>query len=49
MRSKDEDGMTNSIDPDQTAPEEQSDLGLHCFFKPIYPNTLNSYGNCNFA
>ena len=23
-------GMANSVDPDQTAPEEQSDLGLHC-------------------
>ena len=22
---------TNSVDHDQTAPEEQSDLGLHCF------------------
>ena len=26
--------MTNSVDPDQTAPKEQSDLGLHCF-RPI--------------
>ena len=23
-------GMANSVDPDQTAPKEQSDLGLHC-------------------
>ena len=23
-------GMANSVDPDQTAPEEQSDLSLHC-------------------
>ena len=23
-------GMANSVDPDQTAPSEQSDLGLHC-------------------
>ena len=30
MLSKDADGMTNSVDPDQTAPKEQSDLGLHC-------------------
>ena len=22
--------MTNSLDPDQTAPKEQSDLVLHC-------------------
>ena len=23
-------GMANSVDPDQTALQEQSDLGLHC-------------------
>ena len=23
-------GRANSVDPDQTAPKEQSDLGLHC-------------------
>ena len=23
-------GMANSVDPDQTAPSEQSDLDLHC-------------------
>ena len=28
---KDEDGMANSVDPDQTALKEQSDLGLHFF------------------
>ena len=22
--------VSNSVDPDQTAPEKQSDLGLHC-------------------
>ena len=27
---KTEDGMANSVDPDQTAPREQSDLGLRC-------------------
>ena len=26
----------NSVDPDQTAPKEQSDLGLHCLHMPIY-------------
>ena len=32
--------MTNSEDPDQTAPlEEQSDQGFHCFVSPICPNT----------
>ena len=27
--------MPNSIDPDQTAPKEQSDLGLHCLHMPF--------------
>ena len=29
--------MTNSVDPDQTAPslKEQSDLGLHCLIMPF--------------
>ena len=31
--------MTNNEDPDQTAPKEQSDQGLHCFFSSICPNT----------
>ena len=31
--------MTNSEDPDQTAPKEQSDQGLFCFVCPICPNT----------
>ena len=31
--------MTNSEDPDQTAPQEQSDQGLHCFVTVICPNT----------
>ena len=30
MCPKDADGMANSADPDQTAPLEQSDLGLNC-------------------
>ena len=25
--------MANSADPDQTAPREQSDLGLHCLLR----------------
>ena len=34
------DRMTNSEDPDQTAPfKEQSDQGLHCFASHICPNT----------
>ena len=31
-------GMANSVDPDQTA-KKQSDLGLHCLLKTIFPNT----------
>ena len=29
MSPNDADGMANSVDPDQTAPLEQSDLGLY--------------------
>ena len=29
--------MANSVDPDQTATKEQSDLGLHCLLRPIGP------------
>ena len=36
MSEKDADGMANSVDPDQTAPE-QSDLGLHCLPRHICP------------
>ena len=32
--------MTNSVDPDQTAPQEQSDLGLHCLHMPFLSDTL---------
>ena len=28
MHPKDEDGEADSVDPDQTSPQEQSDLGL---------------------
>ena len=37
MCPKDTDGMANSVDPDQTAPEEQSDQGLHWLLRPICP------------
>ena len=30
VRSKEADGMANSVDPNHTAPKEQCDLGLHC-------------------
>ena len=36
---KDADGKENSSDPDQTAPEEQSDLDPGCLLRPIYSNT----------
>ena len=38
MSTNDADGMANSVDPDQTAPE-QSDLGLHCLPRHICPKT----------
>ena len=28
-------GMANSVDPDQTLLQEQSDLGLHCLLIPF--------------
>ena len=36
---KDANGIANSEDPDQTAPREQSDLGLHCLPRPFCPKT----------
>ena len=33
LRSKDADRITNRVDTDQTAPKEQSDLGLHCLLR----------------
>ena len=32
--------MANSVDPDQTAPQEQSDLGLYCLHYVILSDTL---------
>ena len=32
---KDADGMANIVDPDQIAPEEQSDLGIHCLLRQV--------------
>ena len=37
MFPNDADSMANSVDPDQTAPQEQSDLGLHCLPRPVCP------------
>ena len=45
MSPNDADRMANSVDPDQTAPREQSDLeeqsdqGLHCLPRHICPKT----------
>ena len=36
MSPKNADGMANSIDPDQTAPQ-----GLHCLPRPVCPKNLN--------
>ena len=33
LKQKFEEEFINAVDPDQTAPDEQSDLGLHCFHK----------------
>ena len=38
------DRMANSVDPDQTCPQDQSDLGLHFMLRPIRLNTLQFYG-----
>ena len=48
MSPNDADGMANSVDPDLTASlEEQSDLGLHCFPRPICPNNWDHYSISN--
>ena len=43
---KDANGIANSEDPDQTALEEQSDLGLHYLPRHICQKTLDHYGTC---
>ena len=42
MCLKDADGMANSADPVQTAPKEQSDLGLHCLLSLSWDNNACS-------
>ena len=44
MHPKDADKMANSVDLDQTAPLEQSDLGLHCLARPAHLKTYDHYG-----
>ena len=43
MHPKDADRMANSVDPDQTAPKELSDLGQHCLPRPACPNPNDHY------
>ena len=31
------------VDPDQMPNSLASDLGLHCFLRPVYPSTLGYY------
>ena len=38
MPPKDVDRKANSVNPDQTAPHEQSDKNLHCLLRHICPN-----------
>ena len=41
MPTKDAGRMANSVDNDQIAPQEQSDVGLHCLPRTGCPKTLN--------
>ena len=42
--------MAKSVDPDQTAPEEQSDQGLQCLPKHLCPNILGNQSIlCTFS
>ena len=43
-----ENGVENSVVPDQTAPKEQSDLGLHCLLKPTCSCISVNHGNYTF-
>ena len=45
MRQKNVNAMANSEGADQTAPQEQSDLGLHCLLRPICPRFKMFYNN----
>ena len=44
MHPKDADGMATSVDLDQTAPpgapDQTSDLGLHCLSRPVQKTLL---------
>ena len=45
MCPKDAEEMADNVDPDQTAPEEQSDQGLHCLLKNVYVEFYNKAVN----
>ena len=36
MHPKDANEQANSVEPDQTAPKEQSGLGEHCLLRDVY-------------
>ena len=38
MCPKDADRITNIADPDQTVPQEESDVGLYCLPRPVGEN-----------
>ena len=37
--------MADSVDPDQTAPQEQSDQGLHYMLRSVCPNIIKKFYN----
>ena len=41
--------MANSADPDQTAPKEQSDQGLHCLLRVYRSNILEKLWDVIFG
>ena len=43
IHPKDADGMAYSVDRDQTAPKEQSDLSRHCLCQPVLDNFQSFY------
>ena len=47
MHPKDDEGIANNVDPDQTAP--QANLGLHCLHRPTCPKTKDHYGTLLFT
>ena len=50
MHPTDADQLENNVNPDQTAPKEQSDLGVHCFLRHLsqYTEFSCTFINCSF-